>query len=509
MAVATALSRATGFARTVAVAWALGATVVGDAYNVANTAPNMIFQLAAGGVLSSAVVPLLARASDRDRARTASALFGVVVAAGAVGMVLVVVAAPGIVRLLTLGASGRADHGALVDLSATWLRLFAVQVPAYAVSVFAVAVMTHHGRLVLGAAASISTNLVTAAGAAAVVVLVGTRPRIDDIDATAVLALGGATSAGVALMAGIQLWGAIRTQPGLRPSFRLRHPAVQQLLRRSPWVLLYVVVNQLGLAAVTAMTSSVPGGVSAYQWSFAVMQLPYAIIGVSLISASYPRVSALAAAGQDITVELAKTVRVGATILVPASALLIATARPLGTALVGPDDAALVAAGVVGFGVGLVPFACFQLLARTSYAHGDTKVPAIVNVAVNAVNVAGGLAIATVTAPTSLRVGGLAVAHALSYIAGTLLLARSLRRHRGVGSWGGTAWAPRVVVAALATGAAAAAVAGAVPTGTRSAALVALGAGGGAGALAFVGTAALMPLPGAPDLRRLLRGRAT
>src|SRR4030095_10342362 len=66
MAIGTVLSRATGFLRTVAIAAAIGTGALGDAYNVANTTPNILYDLLLGGVLTSVIVPVLVRASKED-----------------------------------------------------------------------------------------------------------------------------------------------------------------------------------------------------------------------------------------------------------------------------------------------------------------------------------------------------------------------------------------------------------------------------------------------------------
>lgn len=433
MAVATAVSRATGFLRTLAIAWALGATALGDAYNVANTAPNMIFQLAAGGVLSSSIVPVLARSRDDERRSSASALYGLVLLVAAIAAILVALAAPWVIRPLTAGATGRTEYDELAATATAWLRFFAPQVVAYALGVYAVAVMTYHRRLVLGAAASIATNVVTIVGAIAFVAAAGSRrPSLESTPDDAILLLGLATTAGVVTMTAIQLWGAHRVEPGLRPRIDLRHRAVRQLLTLAPWVTLYVVLNQIGLAVVTAMASSVRGGVSAYQWAFTVMQLPHAIVAVSITSAAFPRIAALAAEGRDPTQAAVNALASITRLLVPAAAILAVAAPTIGLAVVGRANDQLVAAAVVGFAASLVPFSLFQLATRTSYAFQDTKGPALVNIVVNVVNVAVNAAVLLVADSATTRLTGLALGHAASYVAGVPVLVVMLRRKRDV-----------------------------------------------------------------------------
>ena len=59
MAAGTSLSRVSGFARLLAVAWVLGQERLADAYNQANTVPNTVYDLLLGGVLSATLLPVL------------------------------------------------------------------------------------------------------------------------------------------------------------------------------------------------------------------------------------------------------------------------------------------------------------------------------------------------------------------------------------------------------------------------------------------------------------------
>ncbi|MGH9156986.1 MAG: murein biosynthesis integral membrane protein MurJ [Acidimicrobiales bacterium] len=437
MAVGTLLSRATGLMRTVALAAALGVTTLGDAYNTANTAPNMIFQLAAGGVLTSAMVPLLVRHDDpRRRTEVTSVMLALVLAVGIVVSVVLVVCAPTVMRLLTLGARDRPDYHQFLEVGTSWLRIFAPQVALYAISVFATGVMQARGRLRLAGFAPILTNLVTIAAVVMFIVAAGGHtPALADIEPGQIRLLGWGTTLGVGAMAITQLWGAFRAEPGIRlfPR-RLRDPVVGELRRLGGWVLVYVVVNQLGYAAVVAMANAVAGGITAYQWAFTLMQLPYAIAAVSLYSAAFPNLSRMAAGGQDVAAEVGRTARETLAILVPAAAGLGLLAPLLAEAVVGTVGAGLVAAGIAGFAFSLVPFSLFQLLTRTCYAFQDTKRPAMVNLAVNVVNVAlAGVALTTASSATA-RITGLALSHAASYGVGCLLLRASLRRAGRLGA---------------------------------------------------------------------------
>src|SRR3982751_2482332 len=97
MAVGSLVSRLTGFIRTVAIGAAIGAKAFSDDYTLANTLPNMVYELLLGGVLASVVVPLLVRARrtepDRGEAYTQRLLsLATICVAGAT--VVAVAAAP-------------------------------------------------------------------------------------------------------------------------------------------------------------------------------------------------------------------------------------------------------------------------------------------------------------------------------------------------------------------------------------------------------------------------------
>ena len=95
VAAGTTVSRLTGLLRIVALAWALGQFHLADAFNLANTTPNMIYDIVLGGVLSATFIPVfvaqLANRTERDAFRSISAILTV----SAVVLVVSTVARPG------------------------------------------------------------------------------------------------------------------------------------------------------------------------------------------------------------------------------------------------------------------------------------------------------------------------------------------------------------------------------------------------------------------------------
>jgi putative peptidoglycan lipid II flippase len=88
------------------------------------------------------------------------------------------------------------------------------------------------------------------------------------------------------------------------------------------------------------------------------------------------------------------------------------------------DDTHLLGQTLAAFAIGLPFFSAFQLLTRTFYATQDARTPALSNIVVCVVNLVADLWLAF---GLDLGVRGLALGFALSYVAGTAILALRLR----------------------------------------------------------------------------------
>lgn len=434
MASGTLASRVTGLMRTAALAAVLGVGVVSDAYNAASVVPTMLLVLVTGGTLSSALVPLLGRHDDgAGRSRAVASVFaalGLLAGASAVGLAL---AAPLAARVLTLGALGTPGHEQRLRLVTILLVVLAPQVLLLALTAVASALLTAHGRLGRLGWAPVGANLVFLALIAAYP-LAGGRPDEPDVPLLALLALGGASTAAAAAGCYLQLRALRDVLP--RVALVLRRPdraVLRDLRSTGSWTLLYAASNQVGLVIVLSVASAQAGAVSAYTWAFAVMQLPYALVAVSVLSATLP---ALARAAGDVP-RFHDLVRGAATtvvlLLVPAAAA-IALFAPLAAALlVGQGAGAgsgerLVAHAIGLFALTLVPFSTYQVLARSCYALDRPAWPALTNVGVNVVTILGAVVSAGAKGPAALLTG-LVLSYGLSYAVGSVallvLLARS------------------------------------------------------------------------------------
>ncbi|MDQ6728398.1 MAG: murein biosynthesis integral membrane protein MurJ [Actinomycetota bacterium] len=519
MAVGTTLSRLTGLGRLVALTFALGVTEsrVADSYNIANTMPNVVYELILGGVLTSVFIPVLVgelRTRRRDDAWEAvSTLVTTSILLVTALSVVGVVAAPWIIRLFTFRLSGRqqADQQALATF---FLRFFAPQIAFYGIAAVAGGLLNAHDRFAVPMFAPIANNVVVIASFLWFAEVVHGTPTNAAVGTSLsdrlLLALG--TTGGVAVMA-LAHWPSVRRLPGklrFRPDFR--HPAVRKLARLSLWTLGYVVANQLSFGVALVLANGVQGGPTAMFTAFAFFQLPYGIAAVSIMTALVPRMSAQAVEGDDegFRASVSTGLRLMGVMLLPATAAYLVLSGPLITTLLehgvmGAGSSRLVAEVLNNFAFGLVPFSFYLLLLRAYYSRQDARTPTLINLVVNTV-----YAVFSLVLFPALRVQGLALAHSLCYLTGAILAGVMLARRIGgfetvrtAGALGRAAGASAVAGAAmfLAVHAVDALIGGG---GER--ALFQLVAGSLAGGAVFLAAARLLRLEELDTLRRLLPG---
>src|SRR5207245_6329463 len=77
VAMGTLLSRVTGLLRVAVLAYAVGRASLADTYNLANSTPNIVYELLLGGVLSATLVPLFVEHLQRRDEHATAAVFTV------------------------------------------------------------------------------------------------------------------------------------------------------------------------------------------------------------------------------------------------------------------------------------------------------------------------------------------------------------------------------------------------------------------------------------------------
>jgi putative peptidoglycan lipid II flippase len=519
MAVGTTLSRLTGLGRLVAMAYALGVTEsrVADSYNIANTMPNVVYELILGGVLTSVFIPVvvgeLRTREKKDAWDSVSALVTTSIILVTALTVVAMIAAPLIIHLFTFRVSGR-EAAQQQALATFFLRFFVPQVAFYGIAAIAGGLLNAHDRFAVPMFAPILNNVLVIGTFLLFAAMVHGTPT-DATVGTALsqkllLAIG--TTGGVALMA-LAHWPWVRKLPGkltFRPDFR--HPAVRKLARLSAWTLGYVVANQLSFGVGLVLAQGVRGGPTAMFIAFAFFQLPYGVAAVSIMTALVPRMSAQSVEGEEdgFRASVSTGLRLMGLLLLPATAAYLVLSRPLITTLLqhgvmSSGSSRLVANVLNMFALGLVPFSFYLLLLRAFYARQDARTPTVVNVVVNTV-----YALFSVLLFPAFRVPGLALAHSLCYLTGSIVAGVLLSRRIGgldtartMTALGRAAAASVVAAGGMFVGVQAVS-AVMSPGGERALAQVVLGVA--LGGVAFLGAARLLHIEELDTLRSLLPG---
>lgn len=508
-ALATAVSRVTGLVRVVAVAAAMGTTFLANTYQTANTAPNLLFELVAAGVLTSVFVPTFVgylSAGRREEGWTAANAMASVAVVALTGLaLLMMIAAPFVMRLLTLGVQDDALRAREVEVGAQLLRLFAPQVVFYGAGMIMTAALHAHRRFVLAAAAPIFNNVVVIGVYLAYAAMRGDRaPSVLGVTAAETLLLGAGTTAGVLAMT-IALWPAV-SRLGWKARFVLdwSHDAVRKGARLGAWALGYAGGYQAGLLVVLFLANKIEGGVAAYQWAYTFFYVPHALFSIPIFSVLFTAMAEHAAARDvaALTDRLYDGLRMLAFVLLPVAAGLIALAGPLTTStleygVMTGAGANLVARVLVCLAAGLFPYSVFLVLTRACYAAGESRLPTVVNAIAVLISSASGAAL-FYAFPEGWEIAGLAVGHSAGFCAGALLLARLFRTRMRAGRW-------RLILPSFARSLAGAALAFAVMVAVAQAVgdggLWALVIGATAGTAVYLGLAASFR---APELTRLL-----
>jgi len=255
MAVGTIASRGTGLLRNMVLVAVLGLETVGAAFNVANTAPNIVYELLLGGVLTSVVVPLLVRAAKEDgdegQAYAQRLLTLVVVVLGGASLVLVI-AAPWIVDLYAddLSPEGR-------ELATVFARYFLPQVLFYGIGAVLGAVLNTRGRYAAPMWAPVLNNLVVIATGLAFLAVRGRGALTPESLTTGQLALLGiGTTLGIVAQT-VALVPPLRAAGfSLRPRWDFRALGLRRVRSLAQWVLLFVAANQLAYLVVVNLSTA-------------------------------------------------------------------------------------------------------------------------------------------------------------------------------------------------------------------------------------------------------------
>ena len=412
IALVTVAARVVGVARWLEFSRSVGATCVGTAYQAANSLPNVLFEVAAGGALAAIAVPIIGGALGRGRPEEADRIGSALLT----WTIALLVPAALVLGLLAGPISGwLIDDGGCPggsDLAAYMLRLFAPQVVLYGIGIVLAGVLQAHRRFLAAALAPLLSSLVVIGAYLLYGHLAAGARTIAEVPASATLALAGGTTLGVIVLSLPLVLPLRRAGIRLRPTFGFPSGAARRVRALAGAGVLALLAQQYAVLATIVVTGrSGPGVLNVYTYVQSVYLLPYAVLAVPLAVSTFPALATLegAAAGaaegrrdgrahdrrggpaedrrDGLAAEpdlgrpvLARSLRVILVLGCIGGGVLAAVARPLGEFFSRLDAGRVTSSGrevlaqipdaVLAFAPGLPAFCVAALLTRALYVRG-------------------------------------------------------------------------------------------------------------------------------------------
>ncbi len=444
MAIGTILSRITGFFRAILAVAVLGTALLADTYNVANTMPNILYNLLVGGALTAIFVPQLVRSfSDEDgghgfASRLVTTISGILLLLVAIGVIF----APLLVRLYApeFSAAGfEREHA----IAVAFTRYCLPQIFFLGLFTMLGQVANARGSFAPLMWAPIANNLVVIAVFSSVLAFQH-KVSIGSITNFQIELLGWGTTAGVVIQALILIPVVRRSGIKLRPIFGVK--GLGKSFSLAAWTLVYVLISQLGylvtvnVATAAAVRSAQAGittgvGFTPYTSAYYIMLLPYSIVTISIITALLPHLSKLAIEKkvEDVRLQLIRAIKMVGVVTVPSAVALIFFGPLITEVLymgISLPDSRYIGYVLAALGLGLVPFSINLILVRGFNAFEDTKTQVLSIFIINLISVTLSYVFLWKLDSNVVTVG-LGIAFSLSYIAGLAVTLKLIKKHVG------------------------------------------------------------------------------
>jgi len=460
----TALSRVLGLARTVVFSQTVGSGCLGTAYVTANQVPNLIVELAIGGALSTAMVPVLARAANRAAADPAakkhvehvsSALltWSVVIL---LPVTLAIAAGSVLISQLLNPANPNAAcaHGAIINETSFMLISFAPQILIYGFSVVLFGLLQAYRKFGAVSAAPVIGNMVTIASYFLFASLDhnATLARTP-LAANLVLSIGTTMNIGVMLIVCLpSVW-----RLHLRWRFTLRFP--EGVMRRASGLALVGALEFVAADVYSIVTIDLANGhgdtgaLVLVTYGNLVYTAMCSVLPLAIITSAFPVLSATDGDTFDRT--SAGSTRAVVLMSWLSTAVMVAVALPAAHVLVSqPDQVSQLAESFLLFAPGVAGYAVTTNLSRVQFALGHLKVAGIGLVAQQLLPAVLALPL-VLLAPPRFAVGALALASTAGQLVVTLPMVAAVKRMRGPAAVAGVTHATLAGIAAAAAGSAA------------------------------------------------------
>jgi putative peptidoglycan lipid II flippase len=421
VACGTALSRVTGLIRIIIFGVMIGQTALADAYDAANNAPNVVYELLLGGVLAASLVPLFTRYIQDGDDDSVNAISSFAVVALATITTLALLASPLIFRVFSLNTSSEINVALFRSTGTSLTRLFIIQIFFYGLTAIASAILNSKRRFFAAAWTPVIANLVTIFTLLAIPRVTSIKPpTISEVslNRSLQLLLGLGSTSGIIAMTLFMVIALTRSGVRLKWNFDLNHPAVKKLLKLSGWAVGYVVANQISLIVIKNLASPGSGNVDAYSKAYTFFSLPHGLLAVSIATTFVPDL-ARAATNLDLAKfheKFIAGIRLTALVTIPAAFGMFVLARPLVAMLLQHGNFNSLASqntarALSGFAIGLAGFSVYLFVLRGFYTNSDTRTPFWINLFENALNI-----VFAILLVDHFDVFGLGLAFSLAYL---------------------------------------------------------------------------------------------
>jgi putative peptidoglycan lipid II flippase len=449
MALGTIVSRITGAMRLLLLLWVVGKSLNADIFSIANTIPNALYILVAGGIFNVVLVPQLVRAMKRDpdggdAYANRVITLGVLVLAGATA--LLVAAVPVLVHLFYDSALFAPGLEQAQDSARLLMWLCMPQVFFYGVFVLVGQVLNARGRFGPMMWAPIVNNVVACGVLVLFAVTFGKSDGAKGFSTSEALVLGIGSTVAIALQALVLIPYLRQAGFHFKPRFDFRGVGLGHTFKLGVWTLLFVLANQIAYVVVARLGSSATAdgaktgkdaaGAAVYDLGFLVSQVPHGVITVSLATAIIPMLSGLAADREfgRFRAELGRTVRLALVIIVPLAVAIACLGQQLATIadLTGNLKGGTESIGwtIQAFAIAMVAFTVHYLMLRGFYANEDTRTPFFIQVVIATVNIAAAITLTSMVEPARVAMM-LALSYGIAYLIGSILSTTVLSRTVG------------------------------------------------------------------------------
>lgn len=444
MALGTIISRITGFIRGVLLVAVLGTTLLADTYNVANTMPNILYNLLVGGALTAIFIPQLVRSFDHEdggdsfASRLITTISFILIVLVTLGMYF----APALVRLYA-PEFFTPGFEAEKEIAIAFTRYCLPQI--FFLGLFTMLGQVANARGSFGPLmwAPIANNLVGIALFAGFLIF-SPGVNLSSITSQQIQILGWGTTLAVVVQALVLVPVVKKLGIRIRPKFGVH--GLGKSFNLAGWTLIYILISQLGYlvtvnvatsAAVRSAQEGITDGVgyTPYTFAYFVMLLPYSIVTISIITAILPHISKLALDGkrEEVKSQLIRAIRLVGVITIP-SAVAFLLFGPLITEVIFMGipiaDARYIGLVLSALSFGLVAFSINLILIRGFNAFEDTKTQVVSIFIINVVSV--GLSYFFLYFLDNQWVTvGLGVAFSISYLVGLWVTLALLKKHIG------------------------------------------------------------------------------